>query len=169
MSGWSQPRPRRGQLRARVRRPHRHLPGRLPGTARLRRRRAVRVVLGADVAIGALDGSDPRYAHARTLLRGCQRRETARLLSLVDLTEVLVAPAADRNRLRTAREAIPALGVQVHQPGEAVGAEAAPPPEHASDQASRMPTASRPPATQTPRSSRSTRRSSGPPSWKESR
>src|SRR5581483_7483759 len=60
-----------------------------------------------------------------TLLRGCQRRETARLLSLVNLTEVLVAPAADRNRLQTAREAIAALGVQVHQPGEAVGVEAA--------------------------------------------
>jgi predicted nucleic acid-binding protein len=38
---------------------------------------------------------------------------------------VLVAPAADRQRLRRAREAIAALGAAVHQPGEAVGAEAA--------------------------------------------
>ena len=38
---------------------------------------------------------------------------------------MLVAPAADRSRLRAAREAIAALGVQVHQPGEAIGVEAA--------------------------------------------
>lgn len=38
---------------------------------------------------------------------------------------MLVAPAAERSRLREAREAITALGVQVHQPGEAVGVEAA--------------------------------------------
>jgi predicted nucleic acid-binding protein len=37
---------------------------------------------------------------------------------------VLVAPAADRERLRAAREAIAALGVAVHQPGEAIGVEA---------------------------------------------
>jgi predicted nucleic acid-binding protein len=85
----------------------------------------VRVVLDADVAIGALDSSDPNHARARTLFRGWQRQETTRLLSVVNLTEVLVAPAADRTRLRIAREAIAALGVQLHQPGEAVGVEAA--------------------------------------------
>jgi predicted nucleic acid-binding protein len=85
----------------------------------------VRVVLDADVVIGALDGSDPHHTHARRLFRGWQKQETARLISVVNLTEVLIAPAADRNRLRTAREAIAALGVQVHRPGEAVGVEAA--------------------------------------------
>ena len=38
---------------------------------------------------------------------------------------MLVAPAADKKRLRAAREAIAALGVAIHQPGEAIGVEAA--------------------------------------------
>lgn len=85
----------------------------------------MRVVLDADVVIGALDANDPHHTRARTLFRGWQRQDAARLLSVVTLTEVLVAPAADRNRLRAAREALAALGVAIHQPGEAVGVEAA--------------------------------------------
>ena len=85
----------------------------------------MRIVLDADVLIGALDGLDPHHTQARRLFRGWQKQETARLISVVNLTEVLVAPAADRRRLRAAREAIAALGVQVHQPGEAIGVEAA--------------------------------------------
>jgi predicted nucleic acid-binding protein len=85
----------------------------------------VRVVLEADIVIGALDGSDLHHTRARALFRAWQRQDATPLLSVVTLTEVLVAPAADRKRLRAAREAIAALGVQVHQPGEAVGVEAA--------------------------------------------
>jgi predicted nucleic acid-binding protein len=85
----------------------------------------VRVVLDADVVIGALDGNDPHHTQARALFRAWQKQETTRLLSLVNLTEVLVAPATDRNRLRAAREALAALGVAVHQPGEAIGVDAA--------------------------------------------
>jgi predicted nucleic acid-binding protein len=85
----------------------------------------VRVVLDADVVIGALDGSDPHHAQARELFTGWQERDDARLISVVNLSEVLVAPAADGQRLRAAREAISALGVAVHRPGEAVGVEAA--------------------------------------------
>jgi predicted nucleic acid-binding protein len=85
----------------------------------------VRVVLDADVVIGALDGNDPHHARARTLFRSWQRQDDDRLISVVNLTEVLVSPAADRRRLRAAREAIGALGVQIHQPGEAIGVEAA--------------------------------------------
>jgi predicted nucleic acid-binding protein len=85
----------------------------------------VRIVLDADVLIGALDSSDPHHAQARRLFRGWERRDDARLMSVVNLSEVLVAPAVDRGRLRAAREAIAALGVQVHQPGKAVGVEAA--------------------------------------------
>jgi len=85
----------------------------------------VRVVLDADVVIGALDGSDPHHTQARALFRVWQKQETARLLSVVNLTEVLVAPAADGRRLSAAREAIAALGVSIHQPGEAIGVEAA--------------------------------------------
>ena len=85
----------------------------------------MRAALDADVVIGALDGNDPHHARARTLFRRWQRQDDARLLSVVNLTEVLVAPAADRKRLRAAREAIGALGIEVHQPGEALGVEAA--------------------------------------------
>jgi predicted nucleic acid-binding protein len=85
----------------------------------------VRVVLDADVLIGALDGSDSHHAEARGLFAGWQERDDTRLISVVNLSEVLVAPAADRQRLRAAREAIAALGVAVHQPGEAIGVRAA--------------------------------------------
>ena len=85
----------------------------------------MRIVLDADVVIGALDGNDPHHAQARRLFLGWESRDDARLISVVNLTEVLVAPAADRGMLRAAREAIAALGVQVHQPGEAIAVEAA--------------------------------------------
>lgn len=38
---------------------------------------------------------------------------------------MLIAPAADRRTLRAAREAIAALGVTSHRPGEGIGVEAA--------------------------------------------
>jgi predicted nucleic acid-binding protein len=85
----------------------------------------VRIVLDADVLIGALDGSDPHHAEARALFTSWQERDDTRLISVVNLSEALVAPAADRQRLRAARQAIAALGVAVHQPGEVIGVEAA--------------------------------------------
>lgn len=85
----------------------------------------MKLVLDADVLIGALDGSDPHHPRARALFTECQERALARLISVVNLSEVLVAPARSSQRLRAAREAIAALGVAPHQPGEAVGVEAA--------------------------------------------
>jgi len=85
----------------------------------------VNVVLDADVLIGALDGNDPHHSRARTLFRSWRRQNATRLVSVVNLSEVLVAPAADRQRLLAAREAIAALGVTIHQPSEAVGIAAA--------------------------------------------
>jgi predicted nucleic acid-binding protein len=85
----------------------------------------VRLVLDADVLIGALDGSDPHHAGARALFTTWQRQGATRLVSVVNLSEVLVAPAADRQRLRAAREAIAALDVVVHRPGAAIGVDAA--------------------------------------------
>jgi len=85
----------------------------------------VKLVLDADVLIGALDGSDRHHRDARRLFVRWQRENAARLISVVNLSEVLVAPSADPVRLRTAREAITALGVTVHRPSEAVGVEAA--------------------------------------------
>lgn len=85
----------------------------------------MRVVLDANVLIGALDGNDPHHGRARILFRGWQRRHASLLISVVNLTEVLVAPAVERQRLRAAREAIAALGVGIHQPSEAIGVAAA--------------------------------------------
>jgi len=85
----------------------------------------VKVVLDADVLIGALDGNDPHHHRARTLFRRWRHRDTSLLISVVNLTEVLVAPATERQRLRAAREAIDALGVVTHRPNEAIGVVAA--------------------------------------------
>lgn len=85
----------------------------------------MKLVLDADVLIGALDGSDPHHARARALFTGWQSQGVQRLISVVNLSEVLVAPAADSRRLRAAREAVSALGVAAHRPSESVGIEAA--------------------------------------------
>lgn len=85
----------------------------------------MRVVLDADVLIGALDANDPHHSRTRALFRGWQRRDASLFVSVVNLTEVLVAPAAERQRLHAAREAIAALGVAIHQPTEAIGVAAA--------------------------------------------
>lgn len=85
----------------------------------------MKVVVDADVLIGALDGSDPHHAQARALFSRWREQEMSRLVSVVNLSEVLVAPAVDSRQLRAAREAIAALGVAIHQPNEAIGVEAA--------------------------------------------
>lgn len=82
-------------------------------------------LLDADVLIGALDSSDAHHARARRLLTGWRRRQDAVNISVVNLSEVLIAPSADPASLATAREAIAALGVEVHLPNEAIGIEAA--------------------------------------------
>lgn len=85
----------------------------------------MKLVLDADVLIGALDRSDPHHSHARTLFTAWRRRDAMLLMSVVNLSEVLVAPAADNRTLRRARSAIATLGVGVHEPSEALGVEAA--------------------------------------------
>ncbi len=84
----------------------------------------MRYALDADVLIGALDGSDPHHAQARDLFTAWHEQDDSTLISVVNLSEVLVAPAADQRRLRAAREAIAALGVMIHAPTEAIGVEA---------------------------------------------
>lgn len=85
----------------------------------------MRRLLDADVLIGALDSSDAHHARARSLLTDWRQRQDAVRVSVVNLSEVLIAPSADPARLATAREAIAALGVEVHLPNEAIGVEAA--------------------------------------------
>ena len=85
----------------------------------------MRYALDADVLIGALDANDAHHSDARGLLTNWHEQQETVLISLVNLSEVLVAPAADEHRMRTARSAIAALGVTIHQPTEAIAVEAA--------------------------------------------
>ena len=85
----------------------------------------MRLILDADVLIGALDGSDLHHSRAHDLFTAWHEEDTPRLISVVNLSEVLTAPAADEKRLRRARAAIAALGIAIHRPNEAIGVEAA--------------------------------------------
>lgn len=85
----------------------------------------MRLLLDADVLIGALDSSDAHHERARALFLRARERQDPLSISIVNLTEVLIAPATDRARLAAAREAIAALGVAVHQPSEAIAVDAA--------------------------------------------
>lgn len=85
----------------------------------------MRLLLDADVLIGALDANDPHHRRARKQFTRWRDDQDACAVSVVNLTEVLIAPSADVSKLAAAREAITALGVTVHQPNEAIGVEAA--------------------------------------------
>lgn len=85
----------------------------------------MKYVLDADVVIGALDGSDSHHTRSRELFLAWRERGDTTMVSVVNLSEVLIAPAADQGRLRAARRAIAALGVVVCSPTEAIGVEAA--------------------------------------------
>ncbi|MDQ6730432.1 MAG: PIN domain-containing protein [Actinomycetota bacterium] len=85
----------------------------------------MRRLLDADVLIGALDSRDAHHAGARRLLTRWRQQQDAVTISVVNLSEVLTAPAAAPGRLATAREAIAALGIEVHLPNQTIGVEAA--------------------------------------------
>jgi predicted nucleic acid-binding protein len=85
----------------------------------------LRRLVDADVLIGALDSSDVQHAAARKLLTEWRQRQDTVAISAVNLTEVLIAPAADPTKLARAREAIAALGLEIHIPNQAIAIEAA--------------------------------------------
>lgn len=85
----------------------------------------MRYAVDADVLIGALDRSNPHHRRARGLFTTWHEQGDDVLMSVVNLSEVLIAPAGDQSRLRSARAAIAALGVRVHSPSEAVAVDAA--------------------------------------------
>jgi predicted nucleic acid-binding protein len=85
----------------------------------------VRRLLDADVLIGALDRNDAHHPQARHLLTEWRQHQDAVMISVINLSEVLIAPSADSTRLANAREAIAALGVAVHLPNEAIAVDAA--------------------------------------------
>ena len=83
------------------------------------------MLLDAVILIGALDGSDAHHDRARERFVLARERQDPLSISLVNLTEVLIAPAADASKLAAAREAIAALGIAIHQPSEAIAVDAA--------------------------------------------
>ena len=85
----------------------------------------MKLLIDADVLIGALDRNDPHHRRARALFTTWHGHQDACAVSVVNLTEVLIGPSADVAKLAVAREAIAALGVTVHRPNEAIGVEAA--------------------------------------------
>lgn len=85
----------------------------------------MRLLLDADVLIGALDRNDPHHTRARGLFTRWRAAQDTLAISVVNLTEVLIAPAADPSGLAAARQAIAALGITVHRPNEAIGVDAA--------------------------------------------
>jgi predicted nucleic acid-binding protein len=82
-------------------------------------------VLDADLLIGALDATDAHHPRAVRHFETWQADGTQRLVSLITLSEVLVAPAANGARLSAAREAIAALGIRIHTPNESIAVDAA--------------------------------------------
>ena len=73
--------------------------------------------LDADVLIGALDRSDERHVRARRLFSDWHERSDTVVISVINLSEVLVAPSADLQRLGVAREASRRSGCRsTHQP-----------------------------------------------------
>lgn len=84
----------------------------------------MKYAVDADVVVGALDSSNPPHAEARGLLSAWHDQGDTRQISAINLSEVLIAPSADSHRLRSARAAIAALGVIVHQPNEAIAVDA---------------------------------------------
>ncbi|MEA2126543.1 MAG: hypothetical protein QOI80_3325 [Solirubrobacteraceae bacterium] len=83
------------------------------------------VVLDADVLVGALDGQDAHHADARARFEAWDRDDEGRVMSAVNLSEVLVGPSRDPELLRRARAAIATLRVTIHRPGENVAVDAA--------------------------------------------
>ncbi len=84
----------------------------------------MRYALDADILIGALDSSDAHHQQSRWLFVTWHDQDTTLIVSVINLSEVLIAPAADQKRLRAAREAVAALGVTIHSPTEAIGVDA---------------------------------------------
>lgn len=81
--------------------------------------------LDADILIGALDNTDPHHADVRRAFESWRVDRDSLLVSVINLSEVLVAPGTDPVLLRKARSAINALGIEIHSPIEAIGVEAA--------------------------------------------
>ena len=82
-------------------------------------------VLDTDVVIAALDRRDPHHSSAATAIKRLADDGVPLLLSLINYAETLVRPAEDEHTLRTARDALAALGVQLVTPTPSIAVDAA--------------------------------------------
>jgi predicted nucleic acid-binding protein len=82
-------------------------------------------VLDTDVVIAALDRGDSHHRAAAKTVRALIAAETRLLLSLINYAEALVKPAEDGATLRTAVDAIAALGIALVAPTPVIARNAA--------------------------------------------
>lgn len=82
-------------------------------------------VLDTDVVIAALDRRDPHHSRAAEAIKAMSEGDVPLLLSLVNYAETLVRPAEDEGTLRTARDALAALGVRLIAPTPSIAVDAA--------------------------------------------
>ncbi len=73
-------------------------------------------VLDTDVVIAALDRRDPHHSRAAEAITTMVDEGVPLLLSLINYAETLVKPAEDESTLRTAVDALAALGVRLVAP-----------------------------------------------------
>jgi len=82
-------------------------------------------VLDTDVVIAALDRSDTHHLNAARAITAMIEEGIPLLLSLINYAETLVRPAEDEQTLRTARDALTGLGIQLIAPTPAIAVNAA--------------------------------------------
>jgi predicted nucleic acid-binding protein len=82
-------------------------------------------VLDTDVVIAALDRRDPHHSKAGEAIKRMSEDGVPLLLSLINYAETLVRPAEEARTLRTARDALAALGVRLVAPTPAIAVDAA--------------------------------------------
>jgi predicted nucleic acid-binding protein len=82
-------------------------------------------VLDTDVVIAALDRRDSHHSAAAKGITAMVETDVPLLLSLVNYAETLVRPAEDDGALRTAVDALAALGVRLIAPTPAIAVDAA--------------------------------------------
>jgi predicted nucleic acid-binding protein len=82
-------------------------------------------VLDTDVVIAVLDRADANHRAAARALKRMTGAGTAMHLSVVNYAEALVRPAEDPHTLRTAVDAIDALGIKLVPPTAGIARDAA--------------------------------------------
>jgi predicted nucleic acid-binding protein len=82
-------------------------------------------VLDTDVVIAALDQRDSHHSKAAKAIRAMVEEDVPLLLSLINYAETLVRPAEEESVLRTAVDALAALGIRLIAPTPTITVDAA--------------------------------------------